>query len=97
MVNKTIKRAPIVRPSLFLTFLLLSGWLYSQRLSNYYSSFPQENGTLYFLKTDHKFAGPNNKTTLKFDITYLSTGDSATLNFSYFDNKLQKIEQLTFV
>lgn len=69
---------------LFLFILFLPSGLQGQKLSKYYVSFKAPNGTLYFIRPQKGFRSDKGQN-LKYDMTLLSSSDSLTLNFSYFD------------
>lgn len=69
---------------LFLSFYSLHITASGQKLGKYYTATMLENGTLYYLFPMEDFREAENKSPLVFDISYLSSRDSAILNFSYF-------------
>ncbi len=98
MVNKKIKRVPFGHP-LFIVFslFLLQPNLQAQKIDKHYTSSIQENGTLYFIKTIEGYKNAPKKTSLSFDITYLSSTDSAILNFTYLSNQISQIDSISFI
>ena len=82
-------------PVFFLCLLLTSGVSSAQNLSKYYVSSTQPDGILYFIKPQTNFNNPEIKTDFTFDVTYLNTNDSATVNFTYFDKKNIYPESIT--
>lgn len=77
-----------------LMFILSSSILYSQDLSKYYISYTQEEGDLYFIYPFTEYKNIQDGSTLSFDITYLESQDSATLNFTYLTDKTFKADSL---
>lgn len=75
-------------------FLLFTFNVQSQNLSRHYASSVQENGILYYILPQEGFQNKTQKSKFVYDITYLTTQDSATVNFSYFDKSNLKIENL---
>ena len=78
-INFMIKRYQ----SLVLGFLLISSSLVGQNYKKDILSRPVEGGTLYFIKPQSVPADPSSlikASKLHFDVTYLSPGDSLTLN-----------------
>ncbi len=92
MVNNT-KQAIVRVLALLLVLISFSG--YSQKISKHYSSSLQQNGTLYFIFKLKEFR--SNSSDFKYDLTYLSTGDSVTLNFSIFDESNVEIDSIRLV
>ncbi len=56
----------------------------AQKLSNYYTAAIMDSGMLYFFFPLDDFQEDVSRSPLIFDISYLSSRDSATVNFSYF-------------
>nr|NQU90668.1 hypothetical protein [Bacteroidota bacterium] len=74
-------------PNIALILILLGTWsmqLNAQKLDKYYMQHVQEGGDLFFIHPFNAYSNTNDKSSLEFDITYLSGKDSATLNFTYF-------------
>jgi hypothetical protein len=69
---------------LWASVLIPSLAVHGQKLNKYYTSSIIEGGTLYFVFPFGDFQEATTKTPLIFDISYISSRDSATLNFSYF-------------
>ncbi len=78
----------------FVALLLLfyPAFSYGQNISKYYTSHHQENGIIYFIEEQEGFR--NESSSLKYDITYLTNSDSATLNFSFTTTDEVKIDSL---
>jgi hypothetical protein len=77
--------------------ILSSSSAFSQKLSKFYSSWPQESGTLYFIKPNEDFSGQKEKSKLTFDLTYLQGNDSVVFNFSTFTPEPQIIDSVCFI
>lgn len=92
MVNNS-KQAIVRVLALLLVLFSFSG--YSQKISKHYSSAHQQNGTLYFIFEQNDFRNSNSD--FKYDLTYLSTADSATLNFSIIDKANVEIDSISLV
>jgi len=67
-----------------------------QKLSNYYTTALLDSGMLYFVFPLDDFQEEDAKSRLIFDISYLSSRDSATVNFSYFYSSVNPAGSLTF-
>lgn len=77
-------RTPLPFLVFFLWFCSLHVAVSGQKLSKYYTATALEKGTLYYLFPMEGFREAENRDPLIFDISYLSSRDSAILNFSYF-------------
>jgi hypothetical protein len=77
---------------LLITIITLPG--FSQKLSRYYTSRPQETGTLFFIYPFDSFRNSGDGSALSFDITYLNGSDSAVLNFTCFSKETKSIDSL---
>lgn len=98
MVNKLSKRACFSRPLLlFILFVAIYNKTNAQKTSKYFTSSMQDNGVLYFIEPKQEFRNNTEHCKLLFDLTYLTTKDSVTLNFTYFDNEIRKIDSLSFI
>lgn len=92
MGNNPKREAGIFPPLFFLPVVLClfcflffrPAGLKAQKLSKYYVSFKAPNGTLYFIRPQKGYKSEKGDR-LKYDMTLLSSSDSLTLNFSYFD------------
>lgn len=84
MVNKFKNKVGVT--SVILTFLALSIQANAQNLTKYYVSSLQQQGILYFIFPQKNFKTPS-KEDFIYDITYLNSSDSATINFSYYDKE----------
>lgn len=67
-----------------------------QKLTRYYTAALLDSGTLYFIFPLDDFQEKVTKSRLIFDISYLSSRDSATVNFSYFLPSARPADSLTF-
>lgn len=97
MVNKKLKRGCIAYPFLIISWLIVTNTCDAQKISRYYKSSVQGNSTLYFVMPDMKFSNVQKGGTFFFDITILTSNDSATVNFSFIDNSIRQIDSLLFV
>lgn len=87
-----------MRYLLFLIVALLAcSSLNAQKLSKYYTSKVQEKGELYFLFPHYGFCNRAADSELEYDLTYLTSQDSVTLNFSYIDEHRRSLKSMTFV
>jgi hypothetical protein len=86
MVNDLtiIKKGLFLTSSLFI-LLLIPDFSFGQKISKYYVSYPKESSILYFIKAPGSWKNKNVHSSLNYDITYETTKDSLTFNFSYFD------------
>ena len=86
------------RPFFFVTcFLLsLSLSLSGQNISKHYISSFQSNGTLYYIFKQKGFFAPD-KQKIDYEIIYLTTSDSALINFSYRANTPRRLDSIGFV
>jgi len=82
----------LIAPIYFILTLNVSG----QNISNKYSSSYQNNGMLYFIFPQNGFKNNKLGSKLNYDITYLTTKDTATLNFSYYEKSNRKIDSIGF-
>jgi hypothetical protein len=88
MVSKPLfARVPLV-----LLLFLFSINAYSQNISKKYHSIVQQNGILYFVYPQEGFK--RTKSTFVYDLTYLTPGDSATLNFTIVDKNIIQADSL---
>jgi len=98
MVNKLFKRTCFLRP--FFSFILIVTISYTtsaQKISKYFTSSMQDDGALYFIEPKQEFKNNDEHCKLFYDLTYLTTNDSITLNFTYSDKEIRKIESLSFI
>ncbi len=91
MVNNNLFKGGGFPLFLFLC-LLMSLNINAQKLSKYYTSLAQEDGTLYFIHPPQKFGSKHN--TLSYDLTYKTNSDTITFNFTFIDDKLNKLDSL---
>jgi hypothetical protein len=96
-VNSRKKMAAISCHLFFLTLTLLPGVFKSQNISNYYTSSDQVKGRLYFIFPQRGFHNHQIHSRLIYDITCLTTNDSSTFNFSYFDKLNRDIDSVFFI
>jgi len=82
-------------PVFFFCFFLATGVSSAQNLSKYYINSVQSGSILYFIKPQTNFNNPKTRTDFIFDVTYLNSNDSATINFSYFDKENINPESIT--
>jgi hypothetical protein len=76
-----VNNARTARVCLTTLLLILSfNYLSAQKISKYYNSRHQENGTLYFILEQDGFK--NSISSFFYDLTYLTSSDSVTFNFS---------------
>jgi hypothetical protein len=101
MVNNFIKRRLpwlVRRPSL-LAFTIVAIFYslnsFSQNISKYYNSVIQQNGTLYFILPQEGFN--NNSADFIYDLTYLTSLDSVTLNFSIITEKVIEADSIRLI
>jgi hypothetical protein len=86
-----------MRHLFFVLLLFLTSTINGQNISKYYNSSLQENGTLYFIFPQSGFHNNKINGKLTYDITYLTTNDSAILNFSYYDKLDRTIDSVAFI
>jgi hypothetical protein len=81
----------------FLIFILSAPFTATgQKLTRYYTAALIDSGTLYFIFPLDDFQERVTKSRLIFDISYLSSRDSATVNFSYFLPSARPADSVTF-
>jgi len=98
MVNNQSKRAYYLRPFLlFLFFITVCSVTNAQKISKYYTSSMQENGTLYFIEPKQEFKNKKERCKLSYDLTCLTTKDSIALNFTYLDDAIIVIDSIGFI
>ncbi len=95
MVNSFFIRGKFPPYFLFFVFLFLGSNIFSQKISKYYTSLSSEDGTLFFVTPKQKFA--NRKQTFVYDLTYKTGGDTVTLNFTFLDKKVMKLDSLVLL
>ena len=79
-LRKALLSAIILLIFVFSPHFIVSG----QKLTKYYTAATLDSGTLYFIFPLDDFQETTAKSRLIFDISYLSSRDSAMINFSYF-------------
>lgn len=95
MVNNTSKRTQLLRPLLFLLVVtVFSTKAFAQKISKYYTSSSQENGTLYFIEPQEEFQNKQTKQELVYDLTYLTAHDSVSLKFTFSDKESRTVDSI---
>lgn len=98
MVNKQLKRTCFSRPFLpLILFVAAFNTANAQKISKYFTSSMQDDGTLYFIEPKQEFKNNKEHCNLYFDLTYLTSNDSISLNFTYLDKKIRSIDSLSFI
>jgi hypothetical protein len=69
----------------------------AQKISKYYTVMSQKSGSLYFIEPERSFKNKENKCELVYDMTYLSSEDSLTFNFSLISPEIIEIDSLVFL
>lgn len=83
---------------LFLVFLLFKPAVFqAQKINNHYVSYIQQKGTLYFIRPQKGFKNKGYGSSFIYDITCLSSSDSVTINFSYFDKNSRILDSLYLI
>jgi hypothetical protein len=97
--NNPIKLAYQVRQLFFVLILLSASSINSngQNISSHYTSSLQKKGTLYFILPKSGFEEGSTKNEFTYDITYLTSNDTVTVNFSYFDKLDRTFDSIVFV
>lgn len=95
MVNNVHFRAHFLRP-FFLLLFFLCAWQFAaaQKIARQYTASLQANGTLYFIEPRLTFKSSQEPAELAYDLTYLDSKDSVTLNFTYISPMLKNIDSL---
>lgn len=78
-------------------FIFLSSQLYCQKINKYYSALNQETYILYYIYPLKVFVSEEDKSDFIFDITSLTSSDSAAINFTYFRNKVASSDSISFI
>lgn len=97
MANSQIKMACKARHLFIVSLLFIAITINGQNISKYYNSSLQGNGTLYFIFPQNGFNNNKINGKLTYDITYLTTNDSAILNFSYYEKLDRTIDSVAFI
>jgi hypothetical protein len=101
MVNNTIKGACLIWPLFsFYSFLILlstASSITGQNLNRFYRSSPTLNGFIYYIVPAKGFFNSNHKGVFLYDITYLTSKDQVTLNFSYYDKMPLEMDSVVFL
>lgn len=95
------KKGVIYSPLFYFLFLCLglglsNNQIYAQKLSNYYTSYNQEDGILYYVFENRDFYNPSDKSDFYYDLTYHSAKDSVSFNFTYFSKEPLNIDKIEF-
>ena len=88
------KRKRLLIASSFFILLFASQAAFGQKLSKHYVSYPKDSTILYFV---YKFGDWKNKAshaTLTYDLTYETSNDSLTFNFTYADKNSIETDSL---
>jgi len=78
----------------FAAILLIIQPVKAQKLSRFYSSRFQEGGSLYFINPNKDFKNREASVSVAFDVTFLSSEDSVTFNFSVFGRQPQEVDSV---
>jgi len=98
MVNNQTKRELRSLPFCFFIFLMcFSSSVCGQNINKYYTSSIQESGTLYFIELKQEFENKIKRSKFSYDLTYLTSKDSISLNFTYSDKTIRGIDSISFV
>jgi len=92
MVNRFVK---IWVRLIALIFFISTINVYSQNISKRYITTLQGNGVLCFVFPQSGFKNNKMKSEFVYDITYLTTNDTATINFSYWDKSNLTFDSIT--
>lgn len=95
--NNNIKKACFTRFLMYFALLFLVTPIQGKNISKYYISSMQENGILYFILPQKGFEDKKSGSSLIYDITYLTTKDSVTFNFSYLDKSEKAIDSIALI
>jgi hypothetical protein len=99
MANSQKIKGAALKPLLFFISICMLVSLktsYAQKISRYYVSSIQSNGTIYFVVPQKGFKNNDMNCNLVYDLTYLSSGDTVLFNFSYFDKSQRQIDSISF-
>lgn len=97
MESNKIERVCFACPFLLFLLLFITNIGNAQKITKYYRASFQENGVLYHISPIDVFTNDENNCKFIFDITYLTTNDSAILNLSYFDKTIRIIDSIAFI
>ncbi|MDD4575321.1 MAG: hypothetical protein PHI36_02725 [Bacteroidales bacterium] len=98
MENNKVKMACYARHFLFFWLLSLSVFIIKgQSISKYYTSSIQGSAMLFYILPQSGFNNSETKSNFIYDITYLTTSEYATINFSYYDKMNRTIDSLVLV
>ena len=93
MVSNQIKMGCKTLHLFFFSLLILCSKTNGQNISKHYASLYQENRILYYIFPTKGFKNKSGNH-LVYDITYLTTTDTAIIKFSYFDKNKKDIKEL---
>ena len=105
MVNNHSKEAGLIPPLFFkqiisfstaFVFLLVAQSAAAQKLKKYYTSSIESKGAIYYIFPLKGFKNTTSNSSFVYDITYLASNDSATVNFSYFDKNALVLDSMCF-
>jgi len=82
MANNSLRGGSKILPLSFLLFFFLSNPLFSQKIDKYYTSSLQDGYSLYYFLPSKSMKAQSCDCELQYDITVISSKDSATFNFS---------------
>jgi hypothetical protein len=88
------KKKRLLVTSSFFILLFLSQAGYGQKLSKHYVSYPKDSTILYFIYGFGDWKNKASHATLTYDLTYETSGDSLTFNFTYADRNSIEIDSL---
>lgn len=97
MVNRKHTGGRSVLLSFLLLFFLFSFQIpatQAQNITNYYASTLQDNGELYYIYPIDGFKEIDGRGKLTFDITYLTSNDTAIVNISVYSSYEQKLKAI---
>lgn len=77
-------------------FILCSFSVLSQNVKNKYTSHRTENGSVFFIYPQKGFESKNISEKLEYDITYLSSSDSVTYNFTFVNTVASPVDSVSF-
>ena len=98
MVNKQNQGAGANRPLFFvLFFFFLFQGFFSQNISRHYITDFQQAGIMYFIYEREGFFGTTNKSRFSYDISYINSKDSATINFTYQEKNGRNLDSIAFI
>ena len=81
---------------LYLGIFLLSP-VSAQDISKKYSSMTGAEGNVYFIHPNKGFKSPEIKDQLEYDITYVTSGDSVTFNFTFYNDQASPVDSIGII